>query len=172
MAAAADQAEADDATRVVTQDTPSHRADAGLAWGTLIHGLLEHAMRHKGATREDLRRLAMWLTVEELKLRAVMDDALDTVERAAMAEFWTVAQSHTRSVETPFTVTDGPGIRTGVIDLLYEACGEWWVVDYKTDQLLEDGRYAAQLESYGTALRQIGCSVASASLVSVRNERA
>ena len=28
-------------------DTPSHRADAGMAWGTLIHGLLEHAMRHK-----------------------------------------------------------------------------------------------------------------------------
>ena len=45
MTGAGDPAAADDATRVVAQDTPSHRADAGMAWGTLIHGLLEHAMR-------------------------------------------------------------------------------------------------------------------------------
>ena len=94
MAGAAEPSAADDATRVVAQDTPSHRADAGMAWGTLIHGLLEHAMRHKDATREDLRRLAMWLTVEEPQLRAVIDEALDTVERAARADFWSVAQSH------------------------------------------------------------------------------
>ena len=50
----------DDPTQVVTADTPARRADAGMAWGTLIHGLLEHAMRHKDASREDLRRLA-WL---------------------------------------------------------------------------------------------------------------
>jgi len=58
-------ASADDPSKVVVGDTPSHRADAGQAWGTLVHGLLEHAMRHRNATREDLRRLAMWLTVEE-----------------------------------------------------------------------------------------------------------
>ena len=73
-------------------DTPAHRADAGQAWGTLIHGLLEHAMRHKAATRDDLRRLAMWLTVEEPQLRPVIDEALDTVERTARAEFWQLAQ--------------------------------------------------------------------------------
>ena len=64
-----------------------------MAWGTLIHGLLEHAMRHPAATRDDLRRLAMWLTVEEPQLRAVIDEALDTVERAARADFWQRAQS-------------------------------------------------------------------------------
>ena len=68
---------------MVTTDTSAHRADAGLAWGALIHGLLEHAMRHKSATREDLRRLAMWLIVDEPQLRPVIEDALDTVERAA-----------------------------------------------------------------------------------------
>lgn len=31
--------------------------------GTLIYGLLEHAMREPNPTREDLRQLAMWLTV-------------------------------------------------------------------------------------------------------------
>ncbi len=75
----------DDPTRVVVADTPSHRADAGMAWGTLIHGLLEHAMRHKTATRDDLRRLAMWLTVEEPQLRPVIDEALDTVLTVAAA---------------------------------------------------------------------------------------
>ncbi len=50
-------AAADDPTKVVSADTPTHRADAGMAWGTLMHGLLEHAMRHRAATREDLRRL-------------------------------------------------------------------------------------------------------------------
>ena len=54
MAGAAEPSIEGDTTRVVTQNTPSHRADAGMAWGTLIHGLLEHAMRHKDATREDL----------------------------------------------------------------------------------------------------------------------
>jgi hypothetical protein len=80
--------DADDPTRVVGGGTPSHRADAGIAWGTLIHGLLEHAMRHKSATRDDLRRLALWLTVEEPQLRAVIDDALQTVEVVAAEDFW------------------------------------------------------------------------------------
>ena len=31
-------ASADDPSKVVAADTPSHRADAGQAWGTLIHG--------------------------------------------------------------------------------------------------------------------------------------
>ena len=78
----------DDPTRSVGEDTPSRRADAGLAWGTLVHGLLEHAMRHKTATRDDLRRLAMWLTIEKPELRAVIDQALDTVQSVATAEFW------------------------------------------------------------------------------------
>ena len=71
MARAPEPAQPDDPTRVVVPDTASHRADAGMAWGTLVHGLLEHAMRHQNATREDLRRLAMWLTVEEPRLRTV-----------------------------------------------------------------------------------------------------
>lgn len=73
-------------TRVIAADTPSRRADAGVAWGTLVRGLLEHAMRHKHATREDLRRLAMWLAVEELQLRAVIDNALDAVQAVAVAD--------------------------------------------------------------------------------------
>ena len=92
-----------DPTRVVVGDTPSHRADAGIAWGTLIHGLLEHAMRHRSATRDDLRRLAMWLTVEEPQLRSVVDEAVITVEAVANAEFWSEASAaDERYEEVPF----------------------------------------------------------------------
>jgi ATP-dependent helicase/nuclease subunit A len=170
MVAASDPASSDDATRVVAQNTPSHRADAGMAWGTLIHGLLEHAMQHTSATREDLRRLAMWLTVEEPQLRAVIDDALDTVERAAKAEFWKSATKHEHSVETPFMVAESARLANGVIDLLFASDAGWEVVDYKTDRTLEDDRYTAQLEAYRMALRKVGCSVAGASVVSVRVE--
>ena len=60
-------------------------------------------------SREDLRRLAMWLTVDEPQLRPVIDDAIDTVERAARADFWQLAQSHDHSVEMPFFVLESPG---------------------------------------------------------------
>jgi ATP-dependent helicase/nuclease subunit A len=165
-------ASVDDPTKVVGTDTPAHRADAGMAWGSLIHGLLEHAMRHKSATRDDLRRLAMWLTVEEPQLRAVVDEALDTVERAARADFWQLAQKHDHSVETPFFVLEPAGrLTNGVIDLLFHSDEGWRVVDYKTDVTLDDKSYEAQLEAYRAALREVGCYVVDATVVSVRSRQ-
>jgi ATP-dependent helicase/nuclease subunit A len=162
-------ASADDPSKVVTTDTPAHRADAGQAWGTLIHGLLEHAMRHPSATREDLRRLAVWLTVEEPQLRLIIEEALDTVERAAKAEFWQLAKSHERSVETPFVVSDGNQLTAGVIDLLYETPEGWQVIDYKTDLALAADAYTGQLDAYRAALLKVGCAVTDAAVVSVRS---
>jgi ATP-dependent helicase/nuclease subunit A len=169
MARSADPAAADDATRVVAQDSPSHRADAGMAWGTLIHGLLEHAMRHPAATREDLRRLAMWLTVEEPQLREVIDLAIDTVESAAKADLWSEAQRHPRSEEAPFAVAEAARLTTGVMDLLYETEAGWQVIDYKTDRTLADERYASQLDAYRNALGKLGCVVGSTTVVNVRS---
>ena len=109
---------ADDPTGVVGADTPTHRADAGMAWGTLIHGLLEHAMRHPNATRDDLRRLAMWLTVEEPQLRAVIDEAVETVRGVADEGFWRTAQLGEHLTEAPFVVAeDHATLRSGVVDL-------------------------------------------------------
>ena len=67
------EAATNDPSRVVVPNTPSHRADAGQAWGTLVHGLLEHAMRHEQATGNDLRRLGMWLS-PTLKKRRNLDE--------------------------------------------------------------------------------------------------
>jgi ATP-dependent helicase/nuclease subunit A len=170
MATSAAPATDGDATRVVAQTSSSHRADAGMAWGTLIHGLLEHAMRHKGATREDLRRLAMWLTVEEPQLRPVTDEALDTVERAARADFWQIATERAHSVETPFTTADSRRLTNGVIDLIFESDGGWRVVDYKTDQTTLPGRHDRQLEAYRSALKAVGCQTSGVVVVNVRTE--
>jgi ATP-dependent helicase/nuclease subunit A len=171
MTRAADAA-VDDPTKVVATDTPTHRADAGVAWGTLIHGLLEHAMRHPSATREDLRRLAMWLTVEEPQLRDVIAEALDTVEQVSGDDFWTEAIASEHFVETPFTVGSGAStITTGVIDLLNATADGWNVVDYKSDLQTGSGvpeQYRQQLAAYQRALEACGLTKVSTAVRSVR----
>ena len=149
----------DDPSRVVTTDTPAHRADAGQAWGTLIHGLLEHAMRHKDATADDLHRLGMWLTVEEPALRDVLEIAVSTVLQVSKAEFWDGAKKSDHSVETPFAFEREPNtILTGVIDLMFSDQVRWRIVDYKTGggsaELMAS--YQEQLKMYERALGSVG----------------
>jgi ATP-dependent helicase/nuclease subunit A len=149
----------DDPSKVVAADTPAHRADAGHAWGTLIHGLLEHAMRQKYSTSEDLRRLGMWLTVEEPQLRDVLDLAVNTVLQVSKADFWDQAKKSDRSVETPFAfATRRDTILTGVIDLLFGDEGRWRIIDYKTDIGSPDlvASYQEQLKMYERALASVG----------------
>jgi ATP-dependent exoDNAse (exonuclease V) beta subunit len=166
----ASDATADDPTKVVSADTPTNRADAGMAWGTLVHGLLEHAMRHETATREDLRRLAVWLTVDEPQLRAVVDEAVETVQRVAQAEFWRTAKAGEHLEEAPFAVADATALTNGVIDLLFKTTGGWRIRDYKTDLALTPEAYERQLSTYSAALRQLGCEVHDAAIVGVRQK--
>ncbi len=84
---------------------PTQRVDAGVAWGSLLHGLLEHAMRFQGATHDDLARLAQWLTVESPDLRPFIPEALDWVDEVRQLPFWTDASaSAERHAEIPFAV--------------------------------------------------------------------
>jgi ATP-dependent helicase/nuclease subunit A len=81
------------------------RADAGAAWGTLLHGLLEHAMRHADASRDDLARLAAWLTVEHEDIRPFISEALDVVDSVRQMPFWHEAHAGAEvHVEVPFAV--------------------------------------------------------------------
>jgi ATP-dependent helicase/nuclease subunit A len=171
--------ELDDPTRVVVADTPSHRADTGMAWGTLIHGLLEHAMRHKDATREDLRRLAMWLTVEEPSLRSAITEALDTVEHAVKCQFWSDAKASPECYqETPFMYKQSaavsvPALITGTIDLTYLAPEGWRVVDYKTDKDASDetsAGYRAQVGAYKQAWTLVTRTATTGGLAAIRLE--
>jgi hypothetical protein len=54
------------------------------------------------ASAADLRRLGMWLSVEQPKLRDVLDLAVDTVLQVAKAGFWTEAKAASHAVEAPF----------------------------------------------------------------------
>jgi hypothetical protein len=97
-----------------------------MAWGSLIHFLLEHAMRGPQRDRAHLERLATWFAFDKTELRGVIPEALDTVERVMAAEFWQEAQSaDERAVEVPFAVrvaTAGapPKLLHGVIDLAFK----------------------------------------------------
>ncbi len=174
---APDVLDAADPTRVILPTTPSHRADAGVAWGRLVHGLLEHAMRHPASTRDDLRRLAMWLTMDDLELRPVIDRALDTVDAVAQSEEWREARAAAeRHEEVPFAVADAQGriphVVIGVIDLVHRTPDGWRVVDYKTDVDLGDAdaqrQYAAQVRRYAEAWAGISSSTVDARIVAAR----
>lgn len=165
------EAASDDPSKVVSTDTPTHRADAGIAWGTLIHGLLEHAMRHEGSTYEDLYRLAMWLSVEEPELRSVLDQAVLTVLEVAKADFWQKAQQHEHSVETPFMYANAKSqLITGVIDLMFQQGQAWQILDYKTDLggAGQSASYHEQLKMYERALHAVGAEKTSSQLYPVR----
>jgi ATP-dependent helicase/nuclease subunit A len=176
----ADDVGEDDPTRCVGEDTPSRRADAGLAWGTLIHGLLEHAMRHQHATRDDLRRLAMWLTIETPELRTAIEQALDTVQTVATAEFWQQARASAECYEeVPFAVrddsTDVPRVVTGTIDLVHRTDDGWRVTDYKTDVDLGNAdaqrKYEEQVRWYAAAWSRVAVGKVATSVVAARKPR-
>jgi ATP-dependent helicase/nuclease subunit A len=165
------ESHADDPSKVVTADTSSHRADAGQAWGILIHGLLEHAMRQKDATADDLRRLGMWLTVEEPQLRDVLDLAVNTVLQVSKASFWDEARKSEHSVETPFAFAERRNaILTGVIDLLFGREEGWRILDYKTDLKSPEGvvSYQAQLKMYERAVATVGLKDVTSAIQPVR----
>jgi ATP-dependent helicase/nuclease subunit A len=166
-----------DPTTPLVASTPSRRADAGVAWGTLVHGLLEHAMRFPQATPADLRRLALWLTVDEPDLRPLIDEAVSTVEGVAQADFWATAKTSPEAhEEAPFAVRDSvdglPLVLTGVIDLVYRTDAGWQIVDYKTDVGAKSddlaSKYAGQMRSYEGAWSGVTGTKTDARLVPTR----
>ena len=111
-------------------------------------------MRHKHVNFADLRRMGMWLTVEEPELRDVLDLAVNTVLQVAKADFWNEAKKSVHSVETPFAYAqDCNAILTGVIDLLFGHEDRWRIIDYKTDVGSTDlvPSYQGQLKMYERA---------------------
>jgi ATP-dependent helicase/nuclease subunit A len=149
------------------------RADVGAAWGSLVHGLLEHVVRHPDASRPDLERLARWLTVELPDLRPVISNAVDLACEVVSAPFWKdVRGAKDVCAEVPFSVlvparkrfgglepSAVPTVVRGVIDLLYRASDGWRILDYKTDVALGPGetllsRHGDQLSRYRLAFEQ------------------
>ena len=143
-----------------TSEGRTREPDTGMAWGSLIHALLEHAMRGPLRDRAHLERLANWLTLGNHELHQVVPEALDTVEGVMASEFWQRAMTaKERLVEVPFAVrvdrdVAPPGILYGVIDLAFRTHAEWEVLDYKTDQIVPGiealvASYRSQVRVYG-----------------------
>ena len=168
--------------------TRGDEAAAGARWGSLVHGLLEHAMRRPGATRADLERLAGWLTLEAPELRPAIPAALDLLERTVGSRFWQDAVAGGKvSVEVPFAVRIQPGetfaglppatvptVLHGVIDLLYRGADGWRILDYKTDLAAAEGEallahHAPQLAMYREAFERVaGQRVTGRGIVALR----
>jgi len=141
------------------QEGRTREPDTGMAWGSLIHLLLEHAMRGPARERAHLERLAAWFAFDKPELRPVIPEALDTIERVMTADFWREAlAAPERAVEVPFAVRvpqpdAAPRLLHGVVDLAYRTATGWTLVDYKTDQIgagIEalTARYAPQVRAY------------------------
>jgi ATP-dependent exoDNAse (exonuclease V) beta subunit len=156
--------------------------DTGMAWGRLVHALLEHAGRDPRRDRAHLERVARWLTVEDAELRRVVPDALDTVERVMASDLWQRALAAEELLaEVPFAVRlDGdaggpPRVLHGVIDLAFRGPDGWELVDYKTDQAdvaTLAARYADQVRQYAAQWAVLTDStVAHAGIYGVRDQR-
>ena len=140
----------------------------GTEWGTVIHAILEAAMRDSGA---DLHELAFASLQEEGLDPARADEAIAVVRSVMDSGIWKRAQASSRRLmEVPFQTlmpgdqADGtslPTVLRGVIDLAFQEPKGWVIVDYKTDarpksqvpSLVE--HYRGQVELYAGAWQQI-----------------
>ncbi|MBI3780619.1 MAG: PD-(D/E)XK nuclease family protein, partial [candidate division NC10 bacterium] len=167
-AGASDTRSASEELSGLTREPAGEAGPGGTAWGTLIHSMLEAAMRaQREMTDDELSGLATFLTIDALSLRSYLAEAVLAVRSIMASDVWQRARSSPEChTEVPFAVevpTQGlPGqppdspprtLLQGVIDLVYRIEGGWEIVDYKTD--LFDGdmpslvsRYSPQLKLY------------------------
>ncbi|MBI5725323.1 MAG: UvrD-helicase domain-containing protein [Planctomycetes bacterium] len=159
-------------------------------WGSVIHSLLDSAMRRPDCQLAALARQA--LADNELPVN-LADRAVETVRGVMESEIWRRArqaqqifteidiqcpilpggQSPMKSGQT--AATDLPGVVRGVIDLAFREPAGWVIVDYKTDTAPPTGletlieRYNKQLAAYADLWRQsTGQQVAETGLLFVR----
>jgi ATP-dependent helicase/nuclease subunit A len=156
----------------------------GTEWGSVIHCLLEAAMREPDA---ELTRLALGRLESEGLDPARVDQAIDTVRRVVRSNIWHRARNASQTlVEVPFHILrpagcDASALPTlvrGVIDLAFREPAGWVIVDYKTDgqpgSMLDAlvAHYRPQLEAYATAWREmVGEPVAELGLYFTHLER-
>ncbi|HOC93774.1 MAG TPA: UvrD-helicase domain-containing protein [bacterium] len=130
-------------------------ADRAMEWGTVIHLLLEAAIKNPGD--KALRALAV-SELEHNEMSAdLADEAVELVSSAMKSEIWArAARASRRLVEAPFVVkmselgtesdsTAKDFLIRGVVDLAFEEPNGWVIVDYKTDD--RPGRDLAVLTS-------------------------
>lgn len=140
----------------------------GMEWGTVVHQLLETAMRCPEA---DLQRLAVSILTEQGLPPDLAEAAVQSVRQVVDSDIWQRATaSQRRFVEVPFQTLLAPDkpppdnlptLLRGVIDLVFLEPQGWVIVDYKTDRAVPEVvhclaiRYAPQLRVYAKVWRNL-----------------
>jgi ATP-dependent helicase/nuclease subunit A len=154
-------------TRPAVEGSGAAAGEHGVEWGTVIHALLETAMRQPAA---DLHGLARSLLREQEATPGLVQEAVATVRSVQRSALWGRAQASVRRlVEIPLQMLVSaiesakgmPTIRRGVIDLAFLEPGGWVIVDYKTDDVGEHelaklvDHYRPQVRSYADAWQKL-----------------
>lgn len=152
------------------EDTAASRSPAvvnegehGVEWGSVIHMLLEVAMKESGA---DLERLAAGALAEQGLDPRLAEAASGAVRSVTGSKIWERARKSERVfTEVPFQVMAGPDaevptVLRGSIDLVFLEGDGWVLVDYKTDAWTGSPealvrRYASQVRLYASAWEDI-----------------
>lgn len=138
---------------------PDDFSPGGVAWGDLMHRLLEQMVAHPEFDRAQLKRLASWYAFDLPELQDHLEAALEVLENIRATPFWSrVLAARQRLVEIPFGHRLDRQWLFGTIDLALDQGQGWDIVDYKTDRKsLEDlvARYAGQVQQYARSWRDI-----------------
>ncbi len=136
----------------------------GTEWGTVIHFLLESALREPGRDLSGSARTAL----EEQGLPASRaPEALAVVAAVRTAATWRRATAAERLlVEVPFGICLNPGdplllpssdtvpvLIRGVIDLVFREAAGWVIVDWKTDAARTRAELAERVRHYAPQVR-------------------
>jgi ATP-dependent helicase/nuclease subunit A len=138
-----------------------------IAWGEVLHKMLEEAMRRPGMNLEEMARVLLPEHGLDIALAPV---AAEEANAVLGSDLWCRASASSRRMtEVPFELriedngpvaaqaSPKPVLIRGVVDLAFYEDGGWVLVDYKTDSLRNVSpaallkKYAPQLRLYGRA---------------------
>ena len=106
----------------------------GAAWGSLIHRLMEQAVRPPTKFHGDLYRLARWYSLDTPELADRLSEAVQVVLDFLATDYGKHVLAAERLAEVPFAVSRPHGVLLfGVLDLAVKTPAGWELIDYKTD---------------------------------------
>lgn len=124
----------------------------GRVVGTLVHfAISQDWSPDDGARLESLRSQEVmfpFTTVEQDDLLGEVTELLRAYHDLLGAVLPHLHARISDRAELPLVYPGGPTVWEGVIDRLYQADGEWWIDDYKTDRHVRPERYHVQLGLY------------------------
>ena len=144
------------ATKAETAGSPfSDDATGGMAWGRIVHRMLEAATKDESL---DLELVAENLLKEEERPLSEKESLITTVKGVMSSELWRrMKKAEDALVEVPFSLkledVAVPKVMSGAIDLAFKEDDGWVIADYKTDKVDENldaliAYYKPQVDMY------------------------